>query len=315
MAIVQFGEENEVSLGSKSVFAAMFLAANLCTVEVFAINVPKGCVTIQHGAGSNLAQFQLANMTGKTAEDVTVTISGGAALPKITEANDPASDDDRVDDNNDGIHQSPTENDNVGSMPGTTIRLIYPSLTVPNGDTRTINLVFNDNTPPYTELTFCYSEESEGHRHFDICTGAHVDGGVAAAVAQPIGVHLMNIEVSNLSGAPVTELYLCPPANNPFVSGVVSSPHDASTFDLVGSNLRVSLSPALSSGGVANVNIEFLHRATATGETVRIHSAPFQCGDGGGGPGGIPTLSEWGLAAMGLILLGAATIVVRRQMA
>ncbi|MFH1862590.1 MAG: T9SS type A sorting domain-containing protein [bacterium] len=274
------GETTELNRSAKQILtafgtllASVFLLTVILNSTTLALNVPKGGATYEPPEGTGSVDIPITNGTGKTAHDVTVTITHtGGALPNISGLNDPNSSGDKVDDNNNGRLDA-GETDNNLNPPGATGRLILGTQ-VNSGAQITLRITFSGGTQNGDKITIRYSRKQRNGQHVDLCADGHMQG-MYCAVSIPIGTHLVGTDVFNETGLRLDNLYLSlmSPIPNHFNSCNVDCLYLNSFVKVRPDLISICAAPPFELFTFMELGIELAEQATDDSSTVLIVSA------------------------------------------
>jgi|GEM_PF-2297641 len=242
---------------TRRVLAAFALAAASLAAHA-QTDVPRGGAEVKVGAGSSQVIVKVRNTTGQKAEDVTIGLEGvGKSGTLIKEADVLDRNDDRVDDNGDGVLQD-GENDTVLDPASTVAKCILKSPgSVADGEIIEIKVVFTGKTPEGTQLRIKFSTERDGV-HYDMLSVPAIFGPDGGKAVVSVGAAQVASGALNASKDEITGLgFWIEPYFDPYMPPEVSVDRPAEVwFD--GFAMNIAFETPLVPGEQAELFIIFL---------------------------------------------------------
>ncbi|GIK19193.1 MAG: hypothetical protein DYG93_10155 [Leptolyngbya sp. PLA2] len=193
---------------SPSRLLAAFAIAGAALAAHAQTDVPRGGAGVKVGAGSSQVIVKVKNTTGQKAEDVTIGLEGvGKTGTLIREADVLDRNDDRVDDNGDGVIQD-SENDTVVDPASSVAKCILKTPgSFADGETIEIKIVFTGKTPEGAQLRIKFSTERDGV-HYDMLSVAPLGDGDTGVVEVTTGAAQIATGAINAGHEPIHGLML-----------------------------------------------------------------------------------------------------------
>lgn len=298
------------------VLVSCFIGAS--QISVSAVDVPDGGNTVKVGSGGSTVKVTVKNTAKESRKDITISVfqqnEGGGAVPDITGINIVGESTDQVDDDMDGMIDAGTPEDNQSDDDGTTTTVLRSIMTGSaswgKGSSKSVEITFSGNTPEGAALRIKLSKKGEDDKHYDVLqhqrTGPLGEGQALVSIGSP----RVAVTIQNLCIDPINTLQIVGTSTNQFLSIALESPFQSSGISHDGVTATIDFVPPLATKEFANFLIVLTGDVTEpNGEFDLVFSSidPAEC------EVDIPTVSEWGLVALTLVLLTAGTIVLRRR--